>query len=154
MQKHLSRIGNSLGLVIERPILRMLGITQQTQLRVSHDGKRILIEPIRQSPPTVAPPVVSEPSEPCEPLEAIDVEQTARELYNLWGMEDAHIVALHPKVNVNVSRYLSWAETYSFQQPSAEDRATAQRLSACLDERRAGKAWPEAIAAALISFPR
>ena len=151
MQKHLSRIGNSLGLLIDRPILRMLGITQKTPLRVSHDGKRILIEPVRVPLPTAAPAPMPDPY---AQLEAIDAEQTARELYNLWGMEDAHVEALHHRPGLGVWRYMAWAETYGMNPHDDDDRQSAQRLAACLDERRAGKEWPEAIAAALVSFPR
>jgi antitoxin MazE len=47
MHKNLTRIGNSLGLVIEKPILELLDITQETELEVTTDGKRLIIEPLR-----------------------------------------------------------------------------------------------------------
>jgi antitoxin component of MazEF toxin-antitoxin module len=47
MRKNLTHIGNSLGLVIEKPILELLDITQETELEVSTDGKRLIIEPLR-----------------------------------------------------------------------------------------------------------
>jgi antitoxin component of MazEF toxin-antitoxin module len=47
MRKHLSAIGNSLGLVIEKPILELLNITKDTELEVVTDGDRIIIEPVR-----------------------------------------------------------------------------------------------------------
>jgi antitoxin component of MazEF toxin-antitoxin module len=47
MRKHLSTIGNSLGLVIEKPILELLNITKDTELEVVTDGERIIVEPIR-----------------------------------------------------------------------------------------------------------
>jgi antitoxin MazE len=153
MVKHLSRIGNSLGLVIERPILRMVGITAKTPLRVSHDGKRILIEPVRNPLPPAdvkAEPTVAMP-DPYEELAAIDVEQNVRELEGMWGMSDEHAREL---TDMGLLRCMSWASTYGFGPPSEEKRQTAQRLEACLDELRADKPWPEAIAAALVSFPR
>ena len=45
MKKHLTNIGNSLGLVIEKPILELLAITQETELDMITDGKRLIIEP-------------------------------------------------------------------------------------------------------------
>lgn len=45
MRKNLSVIGNSLGLIIEKPILDILGITRETELEVTTDGRRLLIEP-------------------------------------------------------------------------------------------------------------
>jgi antitoxin component of MazEF toxin-antitoxin module len=47
MRKHLSAIGNSLGLVIEKPILELLNITKDTDLEVVTDGERIIVEPVR-----------------------------------------------------------------------------------------------------------
>ena len=49
MRKNLTRIGNSLGLVIEKPILELLDITQETELEVTTDGKKLTIEPLRSS---------------------------------------------------------------------------------------------------------
>ena len=46
MRKNLSAIGNSLGLVIEKPILELLGITRDTELEVTTDGTRLIIEPV------------------------------------------------------------------------------------------------------------
>ena len=49
MKKHLTSIGNSMGLVIEKPILELLAITQETELDMTTDGKRLIIEPVRPS---------------------------------------------------------------------------------------------------------
>jgi antitoxin component of MazEF toxin-antitoxin module len=46
MTKKLTHIGNSLGLVIEKPILELLSITQETDLEMTTDGKRLIIEPV------------------------------------------------------------------------------------------------------------
>jgi antitoxin MazE len=48
MRKNLSAIGNSLGLVIEKPILELLNITRDTELDVTTDGTRLIIEPVRE----------------------------------------------------------------------------------------------------------
>jgi antitoxin MazE len=48
MRKNLSVIGNSLGLVIEKPILELLNITRDTELEVTTDGTRLIIEPVRE----------------------------------------------------------------------------------------------------------
>jgi antitoxin MazE len=44
MRKNLTVIGNSLGLIIEKPILDILGITRDTELEVTTDGRRLVIE--------------------------------------------------------------------------------------------------------------
>jgi len=48
MRKNLSAIGNSLGIVIEKPILELLGITRDTELEITTDGTRLIVEPIRE----------------------------------------------------------------------------------------------------------
>ena len=45
MIKKLTRHGNSLALVIDRPILDLLQIDQDTALDLSTDGKRLIVAP-------------------------------------------------------------------------------------------------------------
>jgi antitoxin MazE len=47
VKKKLSAVGNSLGLVIEKPILELLNIDRDTELEMTTDGDRLIIEPIR-----------------------------------------------------------------------------------------------------------
>ena len=49
MVKTLSAIGNSLGLIIEKPILELLNITRDTKLEVRTDGEALIIRPVRES---------------------------------------------------------------------------------------------------------
>lgn len=49
MKKRLSAIGNSLGIVIEKPILELLDIDRDTELDMRTDGNRLIIEPVRQT---------------------------------------------------------------------------------------------------------
>jgi antitoxin component of MazEF toxin-antitoxin module len=46
MIKRLSKHGNSLALVIDRPILELLGIDEQTALDISTDGQALVIAPL------------------------------------------------------------------------------------------------------------
>ena len=48
MRKRLSAVGNSLGLVIEKPILELLNIDRDTDLEITTDGQRLVIEPVRR----------------------------------------------------------------------------------------------------------
>lgn len=48
MRKKLSVIGNSLGLVIEKPILELLNIDRDTEIEVRTDGNRLILEPVRK----------------------------------------------------------------------------------------------------------
>ncbi len=47
MAKRLTRHGNSLALVIERPILDLLGIDADTPLEISTDGRVLIVSPVR-----------------------------------------------------------------------------------------------------------
>jgi antitoxin component of MazEF toxin-antitoxin module len=49
MVKKLTRHGNSLALVIDRPILELLNIDPETPLDVSTDGKQLIIAPAKPS---------------------------------------------------------------------------------------------------------
>ena len=48
MIKKLTRHGNSMSLVIDKPILELLNITPDTPLRISTDGRSLTISPSRQ----------------------------------------------------------------------------------------------------------
>jgi len=48
MIKKLTAIGNSLGLIIERPILEILRIDRETSLEVRTDGEALIIRPVRE----------------------------------------------------------------------------------------------------------
>ena len=47
MVKRLQAVGNSSGVIIDKPILELLRITPQTDLDVSTDGERLIITPMR-----------------------------------------------------------------------------------------------------------
>lgn len=49
MTKKLTRTGNSLALVLDRPILEATGIDADTPLEVSTDGDVIVISPVRST---------------------------------------------------------------------------------------------------------
>jgi antitoxin component of MazEF toxin-antitoxin module len=49
VKKKLSSIGNSLGIIIEKPILELLDINRDTELDMRTDGDRLIIEPIRRT---------------------------------------------------------------------------------------------------------
>ncbi len=47
MQKQLTKIGSSLGIIIDKPILDLLKITADTQMEVTTDGDRLILKPLR-----------------------------------------------------------------------------------------------------------
>jgi antitoxin component of MazEF toxin-antitoxin module len=49
MIKKLSKHGNSLVILIDKPILELLNLNEDTPLRISTDGNNIIIQPIRDA---------------------------------------------------------------------------------------------------------
>lgn len=49
MRKKLSVVGNSLGVLIDKPILELLKIDRDTELEVTTDGNRLILEPVREA---------------------------------------------------------------------------------------------------------
>jgi antitoxin MazE len=47
MVKRLQAIGNSYGVIIDKPILELLRLTPETALEVSTDGERLILTPVR-----------------------------------------------------------------------------------------------------------
>jgi antitoxin MazE len=47
MKKKLSVVGNSLGVLIEKPILELLKIDRDTEIEMTTDGNRLILEPVR-----------------------------------------------------------------------------------------------------------
>ena len=47
MTKRLQAVGNSSGIIIDKPILELLKITSDTELEISTDGERLIITPVR-----------------------------------------------------------------------------------------------------------
>src|SRR4051812_6112450 len=47
MLKRLQTVGNSSGVIIDKPILELLRITPETELDISTDGERLIITPLR-----------------------------------------------------------------------------------------------------------
>jgi antitoxin MazE len=47
MVKRLQTVGNSSGVIIDKPILELLRITSETELDISTDGERLIITPLR-----------------------------------------------------------------------------------------------------------
>lgn len=49
MEKKLTRTGNSLALVLDKPLLEATGIDAETPLEISTDGDVIVISPVRSA---------------------------------------------------------------------------------------------------------
>lgn len=52
MKKKLSQIGSSMGLVIDKPIIELLSLYGEVDIKVTDDGKGLLIYPSQEEPGT------------------------------------------------------------------------------------------------------
>ena len=41
-------IGNSMGIIIDKPILDLLGISRDSEVEITTDGRRLIIEPAEE----------------------------------------------------------------------------------------------------------
>lgn len=49
MIKKLTRTGNSLALVLDKPLLEQLGINEKTELEISTNGDVLVVTPVRDA---------------------------------------------------------------------------------------------------------
>jgi hypothetical protein len=140
MEKRVCTVGNSLAVTIDKPLRRLLNIGRDTVLKMSTDGRRIILEPVGKRPP---PPALT-----------LDARSVFDELQG-EGIGNAEVLALHHDPTIRrVPLYIGWLMLVDLNGPTEVEAQTLQRFAQCLEERRAGKDWPEAIAAAMASFPR
>ncbi len=53
MRKSLTMIGNSMGIIIDKPILDLLGIGRESEVEITTDGRRLIIEPAEETGDTI-----------------------------------------------------------------------------------------------------
>jgi hypothetical protein len=170
--KRLVNIGNSLGLVIEKPILRILGIGTASLLRIWCDGRRIIIEPtgervtlnqrarsLRPDDTPAVPPRTPDVDELIEDDEIrSDALQVFRELVRRWSISVEEFASLHhlelpqqhPRYMV---RYEGWCDMEAEKATGAE-LATIKRMEWFRDLLREGVDREAAVKEALRAVPK
>lgn len=145
MRKRLTSFGNSLGFILERPILDLLRIDRETEFEVSTDGNRLILEPIRR-----ARRVTAERPEGRPEAEAPDFTDPATTHALLAELERNHGLTLdlfrrlhHFGARATLEAHKKYAP--GRYQAGQTNEATAKRLHACLTRLHAGGDWNEAI---------
>ena len=140
MDKPVVSVGNSVAVIIEKPLCRMLDIRRGSRVRVTTDGTRILIEPVREQ---------KKPA-PLEVLDSRGVIQTL--VYS--DIPTEAITRLHPGLPEHraIVKLKVWGECLTSDSP-ASDLAYARRFRVCLGKRREGATWAAAVDAALAAVP-
>ena len=145
MEKKLSIVGNSLALIIDKPLRRLLALGPERLVRVTFDGRRLIIEPIDST----RPPARSPHGEQRRAALAV-----FRELLDTYGFGNLQWARLCP--GLRITRYSSQLEA-AFADPAVAPgealMATIRRFKHCHDFLRAGHTCDQAIDAALARDP-
>jgi hypothetical protein len=139
VKKRLSTLGNSLALVIDKPLRDLLGIDRATVLSISTDGRRLIIDPIA-STAVLGPPASQ--------LDAVSAAQALAGL----DISRANFRRLHHQ-GMSFAAYQGWLACGYADEADTAELATIQRIEACLRGRVGGGSWDEAVEAAIAAFP-
>lgn len=150
MKKKLVAVGNSAALIIDKAIMRLIGIGPKTVLRVTTDGYRLILEPVTETP------LPAGPSRPAGRRPAAELAQDAfgvfQELRNQWGMNDATFGVLG-RLAPGKGSYRGWLMHGGAHIATEEELELMERLELCLQLRKAGNTWEQTIADALRALP-
>jgi hypothetical protein len=139
MVKKLVVVGNSLALVIDKPIRRLLNIGRNTSLRVTTEPRRLIIEPVAEKPPV--------PANERDPFKVFNL------LVDQYGMDQRRFTSLHHEPG-RMFAYLGWLGAGLARNANDEERATFRRFHACLTALQRLASWDDAITVALHAEPK
>lgn len=154
MEKKLTACGNSLALTIDRPLLRLLGIGPNTKLRISTDGKCLIVEPLE--PVTNVSVVRSDKTHGVLTVrEKIDAESMFRALMNVFQMDTTHFERLHPDGLSTIRDMLRFSGSLSrnLDKITEREQAIIQRYWECFRALTQKCSWEESIQIALERVP-
>jgi antitoxin component of MazEF toxin-antitoxin module len=116
--KRLCTVGNSLALIIDKPILRAMGLGTATELRVYTDGTRIIAERVRLAAhdPHLAARRAFE-------AKMRDFHETAQRLVNWMGPSEMQKLGAKPVALVRFQASMSYSDSCS-----ARDHVILDRL--------------------------
>jgi bifunctional DNA-binding transcriptional regulator/antitoxin component of YhaV-PrlF toxin-antitoxin module len=143
-------MGNSLVLVIDKPIRRLLGIGRKTLLEVRTDGQRIVIEPVERATESNATDPLG-----LDEVPPLTLELAARGVFDALvssGLGQDEFRRLHHRSSRSMA-YEAWLHNGGPCRATADDITTMRRLHECLARLRAGRSWEEAMEASLRRYP-
>jgi len=136
MLKRLTTIGNSIALVIDKPIRERLGIGRNTVVALSTNGKSLIVEP--QPPGTE----IAGRTLPPDPQRAAELEAraVASTLEHVYGMTADHVERLTGRRTFAIIVF-----NQSFDLEQELHRTAIARMKTCLAELQGGATWEAAI---------
>jgi antitoxin component of MazEF toxin-antitoxin module len=155
MRKKLIRIGNSLAVVIDKPLRKLMQLSPTLEVEIEFDGMRLTIERAMEREPDEQDPSTSSTSG-TERLSASLIRNAgpiANVLATRFAMSMEHFSSLCPGYT-RMMRYLAWsASTDSVRDADAEHRAIVRRMHLCYEQLANGRNWSDAVATALRAIP-
>lgn len=130
-EKKLTVVGNSLALIISKPFRKRLGLGRNTEVRVTSDGYRLIVEPLGDVPPPPMPAAMMLPGKVADELQNHAISD-----------EDVQRLTRFKSVAYYVGATLMARD---------DDEQDFERMAACLERLRAGRSWDEAIADVIAS---
>jgi hypothetical protein len=152
MRKKLTTLGNSLALVIDKPLRKMMALAPGAWVRITTNGSALVVE--RCEPPSSEAEPEGKPAPVREPPSLLQRRaiSTLFELVNRHHMSDVRFRRLCTWDSRFIG-YLGWLKCTNLAQATPVELATIDRFEACLRELRAERSWDEAIDAALVAVP-
>jgi hypothetical protein len=142
MEKRLIVVGNSLALVIDKSIRKLLGITYKTRFNVTTDGARLIVEPVAKEPVRAASSGRGLPLH-IRRFNAIRVYDSLVEL----GLDNEKFIRL------TGARIWSYRARLESRLADESLILAMDRLDVCIDVFNAGGSWEQAMTAALSAVP-
>jgi virulence-associated protein VagC len=150
MEKKLFRIGNSVALVIDKPLRLALGIKPTTLVRVMTDGQRLIIEPCGERS--------VEAKRTTAITEQTQARAIANELMIHLSTSNENFARLTagwraPNCRLRIMHYKMWLDSVRWDCLSAAEHRLIRRFEALYWALRGKATWDEAISAALAAEP-
>ncbi|MCX5748309.1 MAG: AbrB/MazE/SpoVT family DNA-binding domain-containing protein [Proteobacteria bacterium] len=160
MQKRLTIVGNSLALIIDKPIRKMLSLGPSRLVEIKTDGRRLVVEAAREPPTPARVDVACTRSVDEGEIEAslpvalvLDAAKVATALWERFAMTHDQFLRLHPEGR-RILSYVGWAGSESeVTAATASQRRAVRRFDLCLQQLEFGRTWDEAIAIVLYAIP-
>ncbi len=150
MQNPLIRSGNSLALVIDKPLRRMMALGPSRVVDVRTDGRRLIVEAVPEDKVSGCDSVEAQTAPAVPPVVLMEAANVARQLVELHGMSEEELGRLYPACR-RISRYLAYADAAEHAKP--EEQRAMYRLHVCHGQLVAGRSWEEAMAIAEYVVP-
>jgi hypothetical protein len=150
MHKPLIRSGNSLALVIDKPLRRMMALGPSRVVDVRTDGRRLIVEAVAEEKARAGDSAEAERAPAVPPVVLMDAANVARQLVELHGLSEEDLNRLFPGCR-RIARYLAFAA--SAEQGKPEEQRAMYRLHVCYEQLVAGRPMEDAMAIAEYVVP-